>query len=95
MNRNLAVSIYRRPSIKIANIVPIRLHLIKRLQRRLLLEIDQPETRIAYGGHACLLNRFEVAELILLCHQVNYKFHQLLLFCFFRLDMALAVFLIL
>ena len=83
MNRNLGVSIYRRPSIKIANIAQIRFHLTKRLQGRLLLEIDQPETRIAYGGHACLLNRF-------LCHQVNYTFHQLLLFCFFRLDMVLA-----
>ena len=28
-------------------------HLAKRFQRRRFLEIDQPETRIAYDGHAC------------------------------------------
>ena len=28
-------------------------HLAKQLQRRILLEIDQPETRIACGGHVC------------------------------------------
>ena len=28
-------------------------HLAKQLQRRNFLEIDQPETRIACGGHVC------------------------------------------
>ena len=31
----------------------VSVHLAKRCQRRRFLEIDQPETRIAYGGHAC------------------------------------------
>jgi hypothetical protein len=29
----------------------VLVHLAKRFQRRKFLEIDQPETRIAYGGH--------------------------------------------
>jgi hypothetical protein len=28
-------------------------HLAKQFQRRRILEIDQPETRIAYGSHVC------------------------------------------
>jgi hypothetical protein len=28
-------------------------HLGKRFQRKRFLEIDQPETRIIYGGHVC------------------------------------------
>ena len=31
----------------------ILVHLTKQLQRRILIEIDQPETRIAYGSHVC------------------------------------------
>ena len=31
----------------------ISVHLAKQFQRRRFLEIDQPETRIAYGSHAC------------------------------------------
>ena len=31
----------------------VSVHLAKRLQRRIFLEIDQPETRIAYSGHVC------------------------------------------
>jgi hypothetical protein len=31
----------------------ILVHLAKQLQRRRFLEIDQPETRIAYGSHVC------------------------------------------
>ena len=31
----------------------IFVHLAKQFQRRRFLEIDQPETRIAYGSHAC------------------------------------------
>jgi hypothetical protein len=29
------------------------LYFAKRFQMRILLEIDQPEIRIAYGGHVC------------------------------------------
>jgi hypothetical protein len=29
-------------------------HMAKQFQRRRFLEINQPETRIAYGGHVCL-----------------------------------------
>ena len=42
---------YRGPSIDASYQVSI--HLAKRFQRRRLLEIDQPETRIAYGSHVC------------------------------------------
>jgi hypothetical protein len=28
-------------------------HLAKQFQRRRILEINQPETRIAYGSHVC------------------------------------------
>jgi hypothetical protein len=31
----------------------ISVHLTKQFQRRRILEIDQPETRIAYGSHVC------------------------------------------
>ena len=31
----------------------ISVHLAKKFQRRRFIEIDQPETRIAYGSHAC------------------------------------------
>ena len=31
----------------------ILIHLAQQLQRKRFLEIDQPETRIAYGSHAC------------------------------------------
>jgi hypothetical protein len=40
----------RGPSIDASHQVSV--HLAKRLQRR-FLEIDKPETRIAYGGHVC------------------------------------------
>jgi hypothetical protein len=39
------------PSIGASHQVSV--HLAKQLQRRILLEIDQPETRIACGGHVC------------------------------------------
>jgi hypothetical protein len=41
---------YRGPSIDAS--CKILLYLAKLLKRRRFLEIDQPETRIAYGGHA-------------------------------------------
>ena len=31
----------------------ISVHLAKQFQRRRFLEINQPETRIAYGSHVC------------------------------------------
>jgi hypothetical protein len=31
----------------------VLVHMVKQFQRRKFLEIDQPETRIAYGGHVC------------------------------------------
>jgi hypothetical protein len=31
----------------------VSVHLAKQFQRRRFLEIDQPETRIDYGSHAC------------------------------------------
>jgi hypothetical protein len=67
MNRNLVGSILRRPSIKIPHLVPIIF--IEDLPRMIptkfrftwpssyrgedCLEINQSETRIACGGHAC------------------------------------------
>jgi len=41
---------YRGPSIDACNIF---LYLDKWFQRRTFLEINQPETKIAYGGHVC------------------------------------------
>ena len=42
---------YREPSIGASHHISI--HLAKQFQRRWLKEIDQPETRIAYGSHVC------------------------------------------
>jgi hypothetical protein len=39
------------PSIGVSH--QILVHLAKQFQRRRFLEIDQPETRIAYGSHVC------------------------------------------
>jgi hypothetical protein len=39
------------PSIGASNQVAV--HLAKQLQRRRIVEINQSETRIACGGHAC------------------------------------------
>ena len=43
--------LYRGPFIDA--FYQISVHLTKRLQRKRFLEIDQPETRIACGGHVC------------------------------------------
>jgi hypothetical protein len=43
--------LYRGPSIDAS--YQVSDHLAKRFQKRRFLEIDQSETRIAYGGHAC------------------------------------------
>jgi hypothetical protein len=40
-------NLYRGPSYQVS------VHLAKRFQRRRFLEIDQSETRIAWGGHVC------------------------------------------
>jgi hypothetical protein len=44
-------SIIRGPSMDASYQVSV--HLAKQYQRRRYLEIDQSETRIAYGGHDC------------------------------------------
>jgi hypothetical protein len=44
-------NLYRESSIDASYQVSV--HLEKQFQRRRFLEIDQPETRIAYGGHVC------------------------------------------
>jgi hypothetical protein len=44
-------NLYRGPSIDVSYQVPI--HLATRFQRRRFLDIDQSETRIAYGGLVC------------------------------------------
>ena len=44
-------NLYRGPSINA--FYQVSDHLAKRFQRRRFLEIDQSETRIACGGHAC------------------------------------------
>jgi hypothetical protein len=44
-------SFYKEPSIDASYQVSV--HLAKQFQRRRFLEIDQPETKIAYGGHVC------------------------------------------
>ena len=45
--------LYTKPSICAS--YQILVHLATRFQRRRFLEIDQPETRIVYGGHVCYL----------------------------------------
>jgi hypothetical protein len=50
-NRDEMGNIYRESSIDASYKVSV--HLAKRFQRRILLEINQPETRIAYSGHVC------------------------------------------
>ena len=44
-------NLYRGPYIDASYQVSV--HLTKRFQRRIFLEIDQSETRIACGGHVC------------------------------------------
>jgi hypothetical protein len=43
--------LYRGPSID--DTYQVSVYLAKRFQRRRSLEIDQPETRIAYRSHIC------------------------------------------
>jgi hypothetical protein len=51
MDRDKMSNIYREPSIDA--FYQASVHLAKRFQRRRFLEIDQLETRIAYGSHIC------------------------------------------
>jgi hypothetical protein len=55
MDRDEMSNLYRRPSIDVSYQVSV--HLAKRSQELKIffffLEIDQSETRIACGGHAC------------------------------------------
>jgi hypothetical protein len=44
-------NLYREPSIDASYQVSV--HLAKRFQRTTFLEINQLETRIAYGSHIC------------------------------------------
>jgi hypothetical protein len=44
-------TLYREPSIDASYQVSV--HLARRFQRTIFLEIDQLETRIAYGSHIC------------------------------------------
>ena len=47
IDRDKMSNLYRGPFIDVSY------HVSLRLQRRRFLEIDQPETRIACGGHVC------------------------------------------
>jgi hypothetical protein len=51
MDRDKMSTIYRGPSIDASHQVSV--HLAKQFQRKRFLEINQPETRIAYGSHVC------------------------------------------
>jgi hypothetical protein len=51
MDRDKMSNLYREPSIDASYQVSV--HLAKRFQRTRFLEIDQLETRIAYGSHIC------------------------------------------
>ena len=51
MDRNKMSNLNGGPSIDASYQVSV--HLAKQYQRRFFLEIDQPEIRIAYGGHVC------------------------------------------
>ena len=50
-DRDRMSSLYRGPSIDAS--YQVLDHLAKQFQRRIFLEIDQSETRIAYDGHVC------------------------------------------
>jgi hypothetical protein len=54
-------NIYREPSIDAS--YQVSDHLAKRFQRRRFLEINQPETTIACGGHVFSTDRDEMSNL--------------------------------
>jgi hypothetical protein len=41
------------PSIHVDASYQVSVHMAKQFQRKIFLEIDQSETRIACGGHVC------------------------------------------
>jgi hypothetical protein len=47
----ITLSIIMFPTSVIRKILQVAVHLAKRFQRRIFLEIDKPKTRIAYGNH--------------------------------------------
>jgi hypothetical protein len=51
MDRDEMNNLNRGPSIDASYQVSV--HLAEGFQRKTVLEIDQSETRIAYGGHVC------------------------------------------
>jgi hypothetical protein len=51
MDRDKMSNLYREPSMDASYEVSV--HLAKLFQSRRFLEIDQSETRIAYGSHIC------------------------------------------
>jgi hypothetical protein len=51
MDQNEMSNLYRGPSIDAS--YQVSYHLAKRFQKRIFLEIDQSEIRIACGGHVC------------------------------------------
>jgi hypothetical protein len=55
-------NLYRESSIDASYKVSV--HFANQFQRRIFLEINQPETRIAYGGHATIMSRCSVACLL-------------------------------
>ena len=59
MDRDELSNNYRRPSIHASYQVSV--HWTKRFQRRICLEIDQSETRIACGGHIFLTYRDQMS----------------------------------
>ena len=59
-DRDKISKLYRVPSIYVS--YKVLVHLAKQFQRRRFLEIDQSETRIAYGGHVCLRDENEMSN---------------------------------
>jgi hypothetical protein len=51
MDRDEMSNLYRGPSIDASYQVSV--HLAKQFKRRIFVQIDQSETRIACGGHIC------------------------------------------
>jgi hypothetical protein len=61
MDRDEMSTLYRRPSIDASYKVSV--HLAQWFQRRRFKKIGQSETRIACGGHVCLMDRDEISNL--------------------------------
>ena len=61
MDRDEMSTLYRRPSIDASYKVSV--HLAQWFQRRRFKKIGQSETRIACGGHVCLMDRDKISNL--------------------------------